>query len=186
IRSHRSRNIRVRLRNTSSRTVSGNVFQSGILSGWRYNSSCSSRRGNFGIGTSLDLHQVDTRLLPYGVLPYPVPNPEDVATPSMPRYRQRESRSVSWLSKRRGPASNQECRNPSDPRRYRDHSGLSIRSSSVAQDGPGSPDRREDAKDSEPHGPRSYEFCVDDLYNFVRPHRALKFGAEVRTPAMQA
>jgi hypothetical protein len=23
-------------------------------------------------------------------------------------------------------------------------------------------------------------------YNFVRPHRALKFGAEVRTPAMQA
>src|SRR6185295_14837822 len=60
------------------------------------------------------------------------------------------------------------------------------RSSSVAQDGPGSPDRREDAKDSEPHGPRSYEFCVDDLYNFVRPHRALKFACEVRTPAMQA
>jgi hypothetical protein len=24
------------------------------------------------------------------------------------------------------------------------------------------------------------------LYNFVRPHRALKFGSEVRTPAMQA
>ena len=23
-------------------------------------------------------------------------------------------------------------------------------------------------------------------YNFVRPHRALKFGLEVRTPAMQA
>ncbi len=23
-------------------------------------------------------------------------------------------------------------------------------------------------------------------YNFVRPHRALKFGREVRTPAMQA
>jgi hypothetical protein len=23
-------------------------------------------------------------------------------------------------------------------------------------------------------------------YNFVRPHRALKFGCEVRTPAMQA
>src|SRR5262245_29361913 len=115
-----------------------------------------------------------------------MPNPADVATPSMPRYRQRESRSVSWLSKGRGPASNQECRNPSDPRRYRDHSGLSIRSSSVAQDGPGSPVRREDAKDSEPYGPRSYEFCVDDLYNFARPHRALKFGDEMRIPAMQA
>src|SRR5262249_38709010 len=99
---------------------------------------------------------------------------------------QRESRSVSWLSKRRGPASNQECRDPSDPRRYRDHSVLSIRSSSVAQDGPGFPVRREDAKDSEPHGPRSYEFCVDDLYNFVRPHGALKFGGEMRTPAMHA
>jgi hypothetical protein len=23
-------------------------------------------------------------------------------------------------------------------------------------------------------------------YNFIRPHRALKFGSEIRTPAMQA
>jgi hypothetical protein len=61
-----------------------------------------------------------------------------------------------------------------------------IRSSSAAQDGPGSPARREDAKDSELPEPRSYEFCVDDLYNFVRPHRALKFAREVRTPARQA
>jgi hypothetical protein len=34
--------------------------------------------------------------------------------------------------------------------------------------------------------PRSYEFCVDDLYNFVRPHHGLKFGQEIRTPAQQA
>jgi hypothetical protein len=61
-----------------------------------------------------------------------------------------------------------------------------IRSSSAAQDGPGCPARREDAKDSELPEPRSYEFCVDDLYNFVRPHRALKFAREVRTPARQA
>ena len=26
----------------------------------------------------------------------------------------------------------------------------------------------------------------EEFYNFVRPHRALKFGGEMRTPAMQA
>jgi hypothetical protein len=29
-------------------------------------------------------------------------------------------------------------------------------------------------------------FGMDSYYNFVRPHRALKFGRDVRTPAMQA
>ena len=78
------------------------------------------------------------------------------------------------------------CRNPSDPNHYDDHSEPHIRSSSAAQDGPGSPARREDTEDSELPEPRSYEFCVDDLYNFARPHRALKFGREIRTRAMQA
>ena len=42
-------------------------------------------------------------------------------------------------------------------------------------------------------GQARWEQCLDDHmellrchYNFVRPHRALKFGGEVRTPAMQA
>ena len=115
-----------------------------------------------------------------------MPNPKDVAARPTPRCRQRESGSVAWSSKRRGPASTPECRNPSDPGRYHDHSEPHIRSSSAAQDGPGSSARREGAKDSELPECRSYEFCVDELYNFVRPHRALKFGREVRTPAMQA
>ena len=115
-----------------------------------------------------------------------MPNPKDVAARPTPRCRQRESGSVAWSSKRRGPASTPECRNPSDPGRYHDHSEPHIRSSSAAQDGPGSSARREGAKDSELPECRSYEFCVDELYNFVRPHRALKFGREVRTPARQA
>ena len=42
-------------------------------------------------------------------------------------------------------------------------------------------------------GQARWKQCLDDHmellrchYNFVRPHRALKFGREVRTPAMQA
>ena len=89
------------------------------------------------------------------------------------------------VDKLRGPASTPGCRNPSDPGRYHNHSEPHIRSSSAAQDGPGSLARREDAKDNELPEPRSYEFCVDDLYNFVSPHGALKFGREVRTPARQ-
>jgi hypothetical protein len=131
----------------------------------------------------LDLHQVDTRLLPHGGFPCPGPNPKDVAARPTPRCRQRESGSVSWSSKLRGPASTPGCRNPSDPGHYHDHSEPHIRSSSAAQDGPGSPARREGAKDSELPEPRSYEFCVDDLYNFVRPHGALKFGRAMRTRA---
>jgi hypothetical protein len=128
----------------------------------------------------------DTRLLPHGGFPCPVPHPKDVAARPTPRCRQRESGSVSWSSRLRGPASTPGCRNPSDPGRYHDHSEPHIRFSSAGQDGPRSPARREDAKDSELPEPRSYELCVDELYNFVRPHRALKFGREVRTPAMQA
>ena len=106
-----------------------------------------------------------------------MPNPKDVAARPTPRCRQRESGSVSWSSKLRGPASTPECRNPSDPGRYHDHSEPHIRFSSAAQDGPGSLARREDAKDNELPEPRSYEFCVDDLYNF----REASQGAEIWT-----
>ena len=35
-------------------------------------------------------------------------------------------------------------------------------------------------------GKRRRYRCFRCYYNFIRPHRALKFGCEVRTPAMQA
>ena len=139
-----------------------------------------------GHGHLLELPQVDARLVPRRNRPRREHDREADAAASKPPRRQEQSGSTSSLSRRRCRASKRECRSLYVLRRCEDHTWQLSRFSSAVPVGLGSIACRGDARDSELPEAQSCVSCVDGLYNFVRPHRALKFGAQVRTPAMQA
>ncbi len=139
-----------------------------------------------GHGHLLELPQVDARLVPRRNRPCREHDREADAAASKPPRRQEQSGSTSSLSRRHCLASKRECRSLYVLRRCEDHTWQLSRFSSAVPDGLGSIACRGDARDSELPEAQSCVSCVDGLYNFVRPHMALKFGLEVRTPAMQA